>query len=119
MSVDYDHLYELNLLEKHEPLTQREKDTLIVMEDNKAAIDWAKKAGACSKMRHLETQLLWIKRSVADKVIKLQHVPTKEQIADIFLRKPQLQPCPQTSFRSSSIMYNTRLFFELLTAIIE
>jgi histone deacetylase 1/2 len=85
-SVDYDHLYEPNLLAKHEPLTQAEKDTLLILEDNKATIDWAKKAGAGSKMRHLETKLLWIKQAVATKVIKLQHVPTKEQIADIFTK---------------------------------
>jgi histone deacetylase 1/2 len=85
-SVDYNHLYEPNLLDKHEPLTQAEKDTLLIMEDNKATIDWTKKAGAGSKMRHLETKLLWIKKAVATKVIKLQHVPTKEQIADIFTK---------------------------------
>jgi hypothetical protein len=85
-SVSFDHLYEPNLLAKHEPLTQAEKDTLLILEDNKATIDWAKKAGAGSKMRHLETKLLWIKKAVADKVIKLQHVSTKEQIADIFTK---------------------------------
>ena len=85
-SVDCNHLYEPNLLDKHEPLTQVEKDTLLIMEDNKATIDWPKKAGAGSKMRQLETKLLWIKKAVADKVIKLQHVSTKEQIADIFTK---------------------------------
>ena len=83
-SVDFEYLFEPNLLHKHEPLIQSEKDTLLVMEDNKACIDWAKKAGAGSNMKHLETKLLWIKKAVADKVIKLQHVPTKEQLADIF-----------------------------------
>ena len=85
-SVSYDHLYEPNLLEKHETLTQAEKGTLLILEDNKATIDWAKKAGAGTKMRHLETKLLWIKKAVASKVIKLQHIPTKEQIADIFTK---------------------------------
>jgi hypothetical protein len=74
------------LLDKHEPLTQSERDTLLILEDNKACIDWAKKAGAGSKMKHLETKLLWIKKAVADKTIKLQHVPTKEQLADIFTK---------------------------------
>ena len=83
-SVSYEHLYEQILLDKHEPLTQLEKDTLLILEDNKATIDWAKKPGAGSTMNHLETKLLWIKRAVADKVIKLQHVPTKEQKADVF-----------------------------------
>ena len=85
-SVDFNYLFEPNLLDKHEPLTQSEKDTLLILEDNKACIDWAKKAGAGSKMKHLETKLLWIKKAVADKVIKLQHVPTKEQLADIFTK---------------------------------
>ena len=85
-SVDFEYLFEPNLLDKHEPLTQSEKDTLLVMEDNKAYIDWAKKAGAGSKMKHLETKLLLIKKAVADKVIKLQHVPTKDQLADIFTK---------------------------------
>jgi hypothetical protein len=85
-SVDFSSLYEPNLLNKHEPLTQVEKDTLLIMEDNKATIDWAKKAGAGSKMRHLETNFLWIKKAVAAKIIKLQHVSTKEQIADIFTK---------------------------------
>ena len=85
-TVSFERLYEPILLDKHEPLTQIEKDTLLILEDNKATIDWAKKPGAGSKMRHLETKLLWIKRAVADKVIKLQHVPTKEQIVDIFTK---------------------------------
>ena len=85
-SVSYQHIYEPILLDKHEPLTQLEKDTLLILEDNKATIDWDKKPGTGSKMRHLETKLLWIKRAVADKVIKLQHVPTKELIADIFTK---------------------------------
>jgi hypothetical protein len=85
-SVDYNHLFEPNLLDKHEPLSQAEKDTLLIMEDNKATIDWTKKAGAGSKMQHLETKLLWIKKAVADKVIKLQHVTTTEQLADIFTK---------------------------------
>ena len=83
ISSDFDYLYEPNLLEKREPLTEAEKDTLPIMEDNKAAIDWTKKAGTGSKMRHLEAKLLWIKKAVADKVITLQHVSTKEQIAVI------------------------------------
>ena len=37
-------------------------------------------------MKHLETKLLWIKKAVANKVMKLQHVPTKEQLADIFTK---------------------------------
>ena len=37
-------------------------------------------------MKHLETDLLWIKRAVRDRLIKLQYIPTKEQLADAFTK---------------------------------
>ena len=86
MSTNFDYLLEVNLLEKHEPLTNDEKVKLTIMEDNKASIDWAKKPGSSSRMKHLETDLLWIKRAVRDRLIKLQYIPTKEQLADAFTK---------------------------------
>jgi hypothetical protein len=85
MSTNFDYLLEVNLLEKHEPLTNDEKVKLTIMEDNKASIDWAKKPGSSSRMKHLETDLLWIKRAVRDRLIKLQYIPTNEQSADPFI----------------------------------
>ena len=86
VTTPFDFLAEENLLEKHEPLTKAERETLLILEDNKAAVEWAKKPGAGSKMKHLETRLHWIKRAVSDRVIKIHHIPTKEQIADMFTK---------------------------------
>ena len=48
--------------------------------------DWAKKPGSGSRMKHLETELYWIKRAVKDRVIKLQYCPTKDQLEYIFTK---------------------------------
>ena len=60
-SAPFDFITEENLLEKHEPLTKAERESLLILEDNKAAVEWANKPGAGSKMKHLETRLHWIK----------------------------------------------------------
>jgi hypothetical protein len=86
LSTDFDSLLQVNLLEKHEPFTNAEKAQLVIMEDNKAAIDWAKKPGSGSRMKHLETELHWIKRAVKNRSIQLQYCPTKEQLADLFTK---------------------------------
>ena len=62
-----------------------------ILEDNRAAIDWSKHTCNSTKMRHLERDLKWIQTHVADKKIKLIHIPTHNQIADIFT-KPLAYP---------------------------
>ena len=57
-----------------------------ILEDNRAAIDWSKHTCNSTKMRHLERDLKWIQTHVADKMIKLIHIPTTNQIADIFIK---------------------------------
>jgi len=86
MSTNYDSLLHINLIDKHEPFTNTEKANLVILEDNKATIEWAKKPGSGSKMKHLEIDLHWIKRAVRDHVVMLQYVPTKEQLADVFTK---------------------------------
>ena len=63
LSTDFDSLLQVNLIDKHEPFTNAEKAQLVILEDNKAAIDWAKKPGAALCMKHLETELHGIKRA--------------------------------------------------------
>jgi hypothetical protein len=86
LSTNFGSLLQVNLLEKHEPYTNEEKVRLTIMEDNKAAIDWTKKPGSDSRIKHLETELPWIKRAVKNRAIQLQYCPTKEQLADIFTK---------------------------------
>jgi hypothetical protein len=62
-----------------------------ILEDNRASIDWSKHTCNSTKMRHLERDLKWIQTHVANKQIKLIHIPTHNQIADIFT-KPLASP---------------------------
>lgn len=56
---------------------------IIILEDNKAAIDWANKPTSTQRMRHVERSLYWIRQYVQNKWIKLKSVKSEEQLADI------------------------------------
>ena len=57
-----------------------------ILEDNKACIDWSKHRTNSTKMRHLERSLKWIQTYVAEGKIRLIHIPTENQLADIFTK---------------------------------
>ena len=57
-----------------------------ILEDNQSAIDWSKHKVNSTKMKHLERDLKWIQQHVEDNKIKLTHIPTENQIADIFTK---------------------------------
>ena len=57
-----------------------------ILEDNQAAIDWSKHTWNSTKMRLLERDSKWIQHHVDAKQIKLIHIPTQIQIADIFTK---------------------------------
>ena len=46
MSTNYDSLLHINLIDKHEPFTNTEKANHVILEDNKATIEWTKKPGS-------------------------------------------------------------------------
>jgi histone deacetylase 1/2 len=56
---------------------------LVILEDNKAAIDWSNRPTSTQRMRHVEKSLYWIRQFVASKAIVLKHVSTDDQLADI------------------------------------
>jgi hypothetical protein len=56
---------------------------LMILEDNKAAIDWSEKKGSSQRMRNIEKSLYWIRQQVQQRKIKLTHISTKDQIANI------------------------------------
>jgi hypothetical protein len=71
---------------------------LMILEDNKAAIDWSEKKGSSQRMRHIEKSLYWIRQQVQLGKIKLVHISTKDQLADIGtkpLSKPLFQSLAQ------------------------
>ena len=57
-----------------------------ILEDNRSAIDWSKHTVNSTKMKHLERDLKWIQQHVERKQINLIHIPTDNQIADIFTK---------------------------------
>jgi hypothetical protein len=57
-----------------------------MLEDNQSAIDWSKHKANSTKMKHLERDLKWIQQHVERKQITLIHIPTENQIADIFTK---------------------------------
>jgi hypothetical protein len=57
-----------------------------ILEDNKACIDWSKHTTNSTKLRHLERDLKWIQKFVQEGSIRLVHIPTTNQIADIFTK---------------------------------
>jgi hypothetical protein len=56
---------------------------LTILEDNKAAIDWANKPTSTQRMRHVERSLYWIRQFVGQKKIQLKHIKSENQLADI------------------------------------
>jgi hypothetical protein len=67
---------------------------LVILENNKVAIDWSEKKGNSQRMRHIEKSLHWIRQQVQQGKIKLKHISTKDQVADIGtkpLSKPLFQ----------------------------
>ena len=45
---------------------------MVILEDNKAAIDWSNKSTSTQRMRHVERSLYWIRQFVANKAIILK-----------------------------------------------
>ena len=62
-----------------------------ILEDNSACIDCSKHRTNSTKMRHLERDLKWIQKFVAEKLIRLVHIPTGNQIADMMTKALQPQ----------------------------
>jgi histone deacetylase 1/2 len=70
---------------------------IVILEDNKAAIDWSNKSTSTQRMRHVERSLYWIRQFVANKNIVLKHIKTEDQLADIGTK-----PLSVSAFKSLS-----------------
>jgi hypothetical protein len=57
--------------------------SLVILEDNKAAIDWSLKTTNTQRMRHIEKSLYWIKSKTADNTIRMIFTESEYQLADI------------------------------------
>jgi hypothetical protein len=56
---------------------------ITILEDNKAAVQWALKGMNTSRMRHVEISLYWVRQYTARKLIKLEYIKSEDQLADL------------------------------------
>ena len=61
--------------------------------DNTSAISISKNPVMHSKTKHIPIKFHFLREQVLDNVVKLEYVPTTEQLADIFTK-----PLPTTTF---------------------
>ena len=80
-----------NLLSKLE-IMQGEK--VLIRVDNKSAIELDKNPVNHERSKHIDVHFHFIKEKVKERSVELEHVGSKEQIADIFTK-----PLPTTSFQ--------------------
>jgi hypothetical protein len=66
---------------------------IIIKEDNKAAIDIANNPVDHQRTKHIDVRYHFTREKVKEEILKLEHCPTKEMLADL-LTKPL--PKPQT-----------------------
>ena len=67
---------------------------IMILEDNKAAIDWSNKPTSTQRMRHVERSLYWIRQFVEKKWIVLKSIKSENQLADIGTK-----PVPKNIFQ--------------------
>ena len=54
--------------------------------DNQAAIIFTKGNAQKTKMKHIDCRLEWVRILRNKSIVKVEHVPTKENLADIFTK---------------------------------
>ena len=54
--------------------------------DNQAAIIFTKGNAQKTKMKHIDCRLEWVRILHNKNIVKVEHVPTKENLADIFTK---------------------------------
>ena len=67
-------------------------DPISIKCDNTSAISISKNPVFHSKTKHIPIKYHFLREQVAQKVVKLEYVPTKEQIADIFTKPLAKEP---------------------------
>ena len=77
--------------------------------DNTSAISISKNPGLHSKTKHIPIKYHFLREQVAQKVVKLEYVPTKEQIADIFTKPLAREPFEYLRDRLGVVSVDTTL----------
>ena len=66
---------------------------IVINCDNMSAINMSKNIIMHSKTKHIPIKYYFLRKQVSQKVVKLEYVDTKEQVADIFTK-----PLPKKAF---------------------
>lgn len=61
-------------------------EPITILYDNTSAINISKKLIMHSRTKHISILYHFLKEKVVENELKLEHVPTKDQIADIFIK---------------------------------
>jgi hypothetical protein len=69
-----------------EEIGLKEDDAVLLMIDNKSAIDLAKNPVSHGRSKHIETKYHFLREQVSKGGVKLQHCGTDSQIADIMTK---------------------------------
>ena len=72
-----------------------EQETMFVFSNNQSAIDISKNPIQHSRTKHIDSRHHFIRDLVEEKIISLHHIPTENQLADIFTK-----PLDATRFES-------------------
>ena len=63
-----------------------QEETVILWEDNKGAIDLVNTTKHHERAKHIDVQHHYIREVVEKGTVKVQYIPTTEQLADIFTK---------------------------------
>jgi hypothetical protein len=62
------------------------EETIVIHCDNTSAISMSKDPVQHSKVKHIPIKFHYLRKQATNKNIKLEYIPTKEQVADIFTK---------------------------------
>ena len=65
----------------------------VINEDNQPAINIAENRLTSQRTKHIDIKYHFIREAIVDGIIKLQYIPTAEQLADLLTK---ILPAPQT-----------------------
>ena len=76
-----------------EDLLVKYEHPIVINSDNTSAINMSKNPIMHSKKKHIPIKYHYLREHVSEKIVKLEYIDTKEQIAEIFTK-----PLPKEAF---------------------
>jgi hypothetical protein len=89
-------------------ILRSEPVTVPLFEDNQACIHMSENPVVSARNRHFARRMWWLRNQVTAGLIKLQFVPTKLQLADIFTKT---LPTPRFTVLATSLLLSLKRVF--------